>query len=66
MKDDHGYWVIENSNDFIDWKIIDAQLFKSGVYRVEIVKYGSVSTFRIVFCKSKYLIIALSRQLKGG
>ena len=65
MKDDHGYWVIEGPDDFIGWDIIDAQSFKSGVHRVEIVKYGSVSTFRMVFCKSKYLILALSRQLKG-
>ena len=65
MKDDHGHWVIEGPDDFIGWDIIAVQAFKPGVHRVEIVHYGSVSTFHMVFCKSKYLIIGLSRQLKG-
>ncbi len=64
MKNDHGYWVIKNPNEFMGWKIIDAQSFKPEVHRVAIVCYGPVSQFREVFCKSKHLIIALSRQLK--
>ena len=66
MKNDHGHWVIEGPNEFMDWKIIDVQSFKPEVHRVAIVHYGSVSQFRMIFCKSKHLIIALSRQLKGG